>query len=131
MSKFDRVPSRKKVYKVMHFEPLDYQKDFILLPIGYSYNSEWRGAKKGDYIRFHDGGTYRIFSVRIVKAHGGLADLLSRIRYGITFAGCVQSWKMNARLEGHSGSAVSNSECLWIVYEKESEEGYKGRKVQD
>jgi len=124
MPKFDSIPTRKKVYKASHLEPGEFQMGYILLPVGYSYNADWMNAKKGDFIRLHDGGMYRIHCIRMVKVHGGLADLLSRIRYGISIAGCIQRWKANARLEGHKSAAVSSDECLWVIYEKaEPEEG--------
>lgn len=121
MPKFDSVPIKKKVFKAKHLEPGEFQLGYILLPIGYSYNSEWAKAKKGDIIRFHDGGSYKIRNIRYVKVRGGLADLLSRIRYGVSIDGCIQRWKANAKLEGNASWAVSNEECLWVVYEKEPE----------
>ena len=131
MARFDKVPTRKKVFKANHLNPGDMVLDFIILPIGYSYNSEWRKAKRGDIIRMHDGTEYKIYCVRIVKVRGGLAGLLCRMRYGFTLRGCMQRWKYNARLEGNAGSAVSDDECLWVVYEKgegiEEEDG--GRDV--
>lgn len=121
MRKFDSVPVKKKVFNAKHLEPGEFQMGYILLPMGYSYNAEWRGAKKGDYVRMHDGGKYKISSVRIVKVKGGLAELLSRIRYGISIAGCLQRWKENAKLEGHTSAAISTDECLWVIYEKNEE----------
>lgn len=118
MPKFDNIPKKKSVFKANHLEPGGFQMDFILLPIGYSYNSEWIKARRGDTLRFHDGGEYRIHSVRMVKVKGGLADLLSRIRYGISIDGCIQRWRDNAKLEGNSRNAVSGDECLWVIYEK-------------
>lgn len=131
MQRFDSVPAKKRVLKARHFEPGAFQMGYILLPIGYSYNSEWVTAKKGDFIRLHDGGTYRIYCVRTIKVRGGLADLLSRIRYGITIAGCIQRWKDNAKLEGNGRNAVSDSECLWVIYEKEPEGRQDGSQIQD
>lgn len=121
MPKFDKVPSKKRVFKAKHLEPGDFQMGYILLPMGYSYNSEWLFAKKGDIIQFHDGGSYRILCVRAVKVRGGLADVLSRIRYGISISGCIRRWKANAKLEGHTSDAVGETECLFVVYEKEDE----------
>ena len=133
VARFDNPPIKKKTFKVKHAEPGDFCMDYILLPIGYSYNSEWVSAKKGDRIRLHDGGIYTIYCVRMVKVKGGLADMLSRLRYGITIAGCIQRWKMNAKLEGHTSDAVSSEECLWVMYEKSAtgEEGHDRRKIQD
>lgn len=108
------------MFRANHLEPGDFQRDFILLPIGYSYNAEWATAKKGDVIRFHGGESHRIVSVRMVKKRGGLAELLSLIRYGISFAGCVQRWRDNAKLEGHGPGAISEDECIFVVYEKET-----------
>lgn len=122
MPKLDEYPKKNRVFKAKHLEPGDYQMGYILLPIGYSYNSEWMTAKKGDFIMFHGGGKHKIRVVRIVKVKGGLAELLSQIRYGITIAGCIQRWKENARLEGNAPAAVSSDECLWVVYEKAAED---------
>lgn len=121
MGKFDKVPTRKKVFKARHLEPGDFALNYILLPIGYGYNTEWISAKKGDSIRLHDGGTYKILCVRSVKVRGGLAELLSRVRYGISIAGCMQRWRDNAKLEGHSRDVISDSECLWVIYEKDEQ----------
>lgn len=120
MPKFEGIPSKKRIIKAKHLEPGEFQMDYILLPIGYSYNSEWVTAKKGDTIRMHDGTEHVIYCVRLVKVRGGLAEILSRLRYGISIRGCIQRWKDNARLEGNSGNAVSSDECLWIVYEKDA-----------
>ena len=118
MKKFDKLPTRKKVFRANHLGPGDFALDYILLPIGYSYNSDWLRAKRGDFIRMHDGMDHKLFCVRIIKVRGGLADLLCRMRYGITFRGCMQRWKRNVQLEGHATTAISEDECLWIVYEK-------------
>ena len=122
MPKLDELPKKAKVFNAKHLEPGDFQMNYILLPIGYSYNAEWISAKKGDFVRLHGGGKYKIRSVRIVKVKGGLAELLSQIRYGISIAGCIQRWKENARLEGNARAAVSDDECLWVVYEKTAED---------
>jgi len=114
------VLRKKKILKAIHMEPGEMQLDFILLPVGYAYNIDWQKAKRGDYIRFFNGGTYPIFSVRLLKV-GAAADILARMRYGITIKACIQRWKQNARVEGHKTTAISNTECLWVVYGKEEE----------
>ena len=121
MPKLDNMPSRGRVFRANHLDPGDFQMDYILLPVGYSYNCDWITAKRGDKVRLFDGGLHKIHCVRVIKVRGGLADTLSRIRYGITIAGCIQRWKDNAKLEGHTRNAVSDTECLWVVYEKEQE----------
>lgn len=118
MPRFEETPSKKRVLRAKHLEPGEFQLDYILLPIGYAYNSEWVTAKKGEKVSFFDGGTYRIYAVRRVRVKGGLAEVLSRMRYGISIAGCIQRWKDNARMEGHAPAAVSSEECLWVIYEK-------------
>lgn len=123
MAKFETEPKRKKSFNAQHSEPGRFMLDYILLPIGYVYNNEWLGAKKGDRIRLFNGGIYKIYSVRKISTRGA-ADILSRMRYGITIKGCITRWKQNARLEGHSGSAVSETECLWVVYEKNEQDDY-------
>ena len=122
MPKLDSIPRKARVFKANHLEPGDFQMNYILLPIGFAYNSEWVSAKSGDKIRLFDGGTYRISYVRVIKVKGGLAEILSRMRYGISISGCIKRWKDNAKLEGNSRDAVSSSECLWVVYEKAAEE---------
>lgn len=118
MAKFEKEPKKAKIFKAQHSEPGDFQLDYILLPIGYVYNKEWLDAKRGDSIRLFNGGTYKIFSVRKISMVAGAADILSRIRYGITIKGCLARWQQNAKLEGHSPDAVSERECLWVIYEK-------------
>lgn len=131
MPKFDSVPNKKKTFNARHLEPGEFQLDYILLPYGYSYNAEWAKAKKGDLIRFYEGGLFRIYSVRAIKMKGGLAELLSRIRYGISIYGCLQRWKENAKLEGNASTAVSTTECLWVIYEKVGSSINSGLEIQD
>ena len=107
---------QKKTFKVAHMEPGQLHLDFILLPFGYSYNSDIAVAKKGDTIRFADGGEYAIEFVKKIPLNKSFADMLCRIRYGITLSGAMSRWKMNARMEGHSEMAISQDECLWVVF---------------
>ena len=52
----------QKKIKVAHAEPGEIRLGFVLLPVGYSYNTDIATAKKDDIIRFIDGGDYRIFN---------------------------------------------------------------------
>lgn len=97
-------------------DPGVFHLDFILLPVGYSYNSEIADAKRGDVLRLADGGSHTIEFVKRIPLNKSFADMLCRIRYGITLKGAVSRWKMNARLEGHSEKAISLDECLWVVF---------------
>lgn len=97
-------------------QPAGFHLDYILLPVGYSYNAEWSGAKKGDIIRFWDGGEFPIYSVRKLRLNSAAVDILCRMRYGITIKRALQKWQMNAKLEGHGMKAISTDECLWVIY---------------
>ena len=99
-------------------EPPEFQLDYILLPMGYSYNVDFQKATHGDVIRFLDGNDYRIFAVRKIKFNTPNTDILCRMRYGITKERTMQKWKSNALLDGHSPEVISEDECLWVVYDK-------------
>lgn len=111
------MSAKTKILRAKHSEPGDFRLNYILLPLGFSYNSEFLTAKKGDTLRIFDGGDYPIFSVRTVKIHSAAADILSRMRYGVTIKRVLQIWQSNARLEGHSSKVISEDECLWVIYD--------------
>ena len=117
--RFPTTKRQKKTFKVAHLDPGDLHIDFIILPVGYVYNSNIAGAKKGDILRLGDGTEHEIFTVQRLQTNKPLADLLCRIRYGITLRGCLMRWKMNAKLEGHGEKAISQDECLMVVYSKD------------
>lgn len=110
-----RIP--KKI-KLAHADPGgEIYLGFILLPVGYGYNTDVANAKKDDIIRFVDGDDYRIFSVVKMKIKSPVTKMLCLIRYGITLEGAVSRWRNNARLEGHGMNVVSDDECLLVTYE--------------
>lgn len=114
-----RYPTKKrqkKTFKVAHMNPGPLHMDFIVLPVGYSYNADIASAKKGDVLRLFDGGEHTIECVRRISTSTPIADILCRIRYGITLHGAMIRWRMNARLEGHGEKAISDEECLLVVY---------------
>lgn len=116
---FERKTRVKKTYRVNQMEPGPYSRlDYILLPIGYFYNAEWGRARKGDRIKFFNGGSYRIASVRKISLKRLETDLLCRMRYGISLTRAIQQWRLNAFLEGNGKNSISSDECLWIFYEK-------------
>lgn len=117
MAKFETTSRRKKTFKVKHMEPKDFRLDYILLPIGFGYNEEYLDAQRGDKMRFFDGRTVVLEAIKKISLKGPIADLLCRMRYGITLKGAIMRWQDNARLEGHSGAIISLDECLWVVYE--------------
>lgn len=110
---------QKKTFKIPHTEPGVMHLDYVLVPIGYSYNAELAKAKKGDTLRLFDGGEYPIVAVRKLKLAKAETDLLCRMRYGISIKGALTRWKMNAKMEGHGERAISYEECLWIVYDNQ------------
>jgi hypothetical protein len=114
--RFPTTKRQKKTFRVSHMDPGVLHLDFIVLPVGYSYNADIAKAKKSDVIRLGDGSEHEIFSVQKIQTNKPIADLLCRIRYGITLRGCIMRWKMNARLEGHGEKAISEDECLLVVY---------------
>lgn len=117
MKSLSTYQRQKKTFKIAHMEPGAFRLGYILLPVGYSYNTDIAKAKKGDVIRLFDGGKYEIFSVRKLRLDKPGTDILCRMRYGITIKAAIMRWKMNARLEGHGDKVVSDEECLWVVYE--------------
>lgn len=111
-----------KIFRIAHDDPGPLHLDFIVLPVGYSYNADIREAKSGDIIRLADGTTGVIHSVRVVDMKKPAADLLCRIRYGISLKGALMRWRINARLEGHGEKAISEDECLWVIYSKDEQD---------
>ena len=111
-----------KKIKINHLEPGQFRLDYILLPVGYSYNIEIASAKKGDIISLFDGGDYRVYAVKRLKIGNSAADILSRMRYGVTIKGVLSRWQRNARLEGHGTNAISTDECLWVIYDTDTEQ---------
>lgn len=108
--------TQKKI-RIAHAEPDDIRLGFILLPVGYSYNTQIAEAKKDDILRFVDGNDHKIFSVTRLKTGSAVAKQLCLIRYGITLEGALMRWRNNAKLEGHGTNVVSNDECLLVTYE--------------
>ena len=112
------MPSRiPKKIRLAHSEPGDIRLGFILLPVGYAYNTDIATAKKDDIIRFVDGGDYKVFNVLKLKLKSPIAKTLCLIRYGITMDGALMRWRNNAKLEGHGINVVSDDECLLVTYE--------------
>ena len=111
------MSAKTKILRARHSEPGPIHLNYILLPVGFSYNNDFAKAKKGDTIRIFDGDDYPIYAVRKVKIKSPTADILSRMRYGITIKRALDIWKSNARLEGHGSKAISEDECLWVIYD--------------
>ncbi len=115
----EQVRRKSKTIKVKHYEPGVFRLDYILLPVGYSYNVAISEAKMGDKVRFFNGGLYPILAVRRLDLRNPNTELLCKMRYGITLKAAMQRWQMNAKLEGHGAKAVSEDECLWVIFDKD------------
>ena len=107
-----------RIYKPMHTlaGPLHY--DFILLPYGYSYNREYLEANDGDILQFVEGESRKIKFVKKISLDA-VADILCRIRYGKPLVNVLSLWRNDALVLGHGIQAVSDDECLLVVYETE------------
>lgn len=119
MRSLETVKSQRRIFRVQHSEPGDFQLDYILLPCGYSYNTEIARAKKGDKIRWLAGEDWTIFCVRRIKLLCPDTDILCRMRYGITIQGALMRWQAAAQIAGHGKNAISTDECLWVILTKE------------
>jgi len=115
-----QLTTRVKRLRINHTEPGEFNLGYVLLPLGYAYNQDVASAKKGDMLVFFDGPAYPIYAVRKIKISSPDADILCRMRYGITIKGALMRWKTNAKMEGHGMRAVSDEECLWVVYGTDS-----------
>lgn len=115
---------RIRVYKPLHAEPRDFHLDYILLPYGIFYDKtkSFVDAKKGDILRFFNGGDYEIDNVALIP-QDRICDTLCRMRYGITWKAAFEKWKSYAVLQGYGKEVLSTEECLFVVYaKKESRE---------
>lgn len=104
------------IFKPMHTLAGPMHLDFILLPCGYTYNREYLEAKAGDILQFVD-GEQRAISMVVKIPLTAEADALCRIRYGKSLLAVKSMWKEDALILGHGIQAVSDDECLMVVYE--------------
>lgn len=115
---------QKKKFEIIGSEPGAFKMNYILHPIGYSYNRDVLEAKKGDTISFSDGNSYKVFAVRRIRLTSALADILAQMRYGVTIKKMLQIWQQDAMMLGHGRSVVSLDECIFITYNKEEDYEY-------
>lgn len=114
--------AKNKYYKVFHDTPRDFHADYILLPLGYSYNREFLSVSEGCLLKFGDGKVYPLLRAGVLNLNNPATEGLCFARYGITLRKALQIWQTNAFAQGYGRNAVSNEECLIIVYGKEDEE---------
>ena len=119
MKSSETVKTQRRIFRVQHSVPGDFQLDYILLPCGYAYNSDISKAKKGDKIRWLAGEDWTIYCVRKIKLLCPETDILCRMRYGITIQGALMRWHAAAQIAGNGTDAISKDECLWVILTKE------------
>lgn len=107
----------KKIIKTSNATPKgEWQCSFILLPLGYYYNSEFLKASRGDIIEFAEGEQYRILNVTKIELNGPIANLLCFARYGFYVDTLKDIWRQGVIYDGHRKRAISDTECLLIGY---------------
>lgn len=118
----NKKTAKRIKFRAFHDTPRDFHADYILLPLGYSYNRDFLSAKEGDLIKFGDGKVYSLLRVGILSLKNPATEGLCFARYGITLRKALQIWRTNAFAQGYGRNAVSDEECLIIIYGKEDEE---------
>ena len=117
----NKKTNRRISLKAFHDTPGDFHADYILLPLGYSYNREFLSAKKGSLIKFGDGKVYQILSVGVLSMKNASTEGDCFMRYGITLRKWLQLWRNIVFAQGYGRNAVSDEECLKIHYVEEEE----------
>ena len=109
-----------KIFKPSHAEPGSFWLDYILLPYGefYSKTRDLLSAKKGDVLRYFNGGEYPIDSVHLIT-QDRVCDVLCRMRYGISIVAALRKWRDNARIEGNGPNVISDKQCILVVLDKD------------
>lgn len=118
----NKKTGRRIKYKAFHDTPRDFFADYILLPLGYSYNREFLSASEGELLKLGDGNIFPILRVGILSLKNPATEGLCFARYGITLKLAQKLWTMNAFAQGYGKDALSDEECLIIVYGKKDEE---------
>lgn len=111
------MANRSRIFKPAHAEPRGFWLGFILLPYGefYTPTRDVLDARKGDILRFHNGGEYPI--ERVLKIpQDEVCDMLCRVCYGIPLKIAFRKWESNAVLEGNGRNVLSRDYCLWVIY---------------
>lgn len=109
--------TERKTYSVQHLDPKGLWLNYILLPYGefYDQTAQISKAKKGDILRFFQGGDHEI--ERVLKIpQDDFCDMLCRIVYGIPLRMAIQKWQSYAVLEGNDRNVISSDYCLWVIY---------------
>lgn len=106
----------KKILKPLHDRPGDFHFDYILLPTGYKYNTEFEKASMGDRLRFHSGEEVCVLHAVKIPIESPICDVLCKLRYGISIRRALQIWQRNAVALGNAKGVVDTDECLMITF---------------
>lgn len=114
MSQESRKP---RIFKPAHEEPNDFRMDYILLPYGQFYDKavEMMKAKPGDILRFFNGRDAEIQAVNLVEGLS-LCNILSRMRYGITWEAAMSRWTRYAVFEGNGKDVLAPNMCIMVTF---------------
>lgn len=114
-----KTKTETRIFKPAHSEPGDFVLDYILLPYGAYYKTaEFLSAKKGDIIRFFNGGGYKIESAALVE-DARLCDQLCIVRYGVRWEVAFRKWLSYAKLEGNGRDILVPDKCIMIVFDRD------------
>jgi hypothetical protein len=111
-----------KFVKLEHDKCEESLKDFIIVPVGFKYNTELQALRKGDIIQFLDGSEHYVDCTVQVPRHSAIADALCRFRYNISVDKAVEIWKQRIALRKQDVRAMNERECLIIFYYKKEVE---------
>lgn len=107
----------EKTVDVLHLAHRKQDKGLALFPFGGRYNRELTQLRKGDFIRFQSGETFKVVSVSVMNLHSAVAEQMSRYIYGQPLSRVTSQWGSNAVLEGFPRDCVNDGQCLMIHYE--------------
>lgn len=109
---------RRKIYRPAHEKPDKMWMDYILLPYGdfYKNTKVFLDAKRGDVMRFYNGPDVVIDKVMVIDDIR-VCNILSRMRYGLTWDKAFQKWLRYARLEGNGRDIISSDKCILVTYD--------------
>lgn len=91
--------------------------NYILLPFGefYPKTKIFLSAIKGDRMQFFNGPEVSIERVLLIEGKK-FCDVLSHMRYGLTWDRALKVWTRYARMEGHGKDIFSTDKCLMVEY---------------
>lgn len=118
----NKKTAKRIKFKAFHDTPRDFHADYILLPLGYSYNREFLSASEGDLMKLGDGKIFPILRTGVLSLRNPATEGLCFARYGITLKRALQLWQNNVFALGYGKGSVSDEECLIVVYGKKNEE---------